>query len=157
VKPTVAISNHCKRLSFQEEKVRAFFGVLATIKDMPLQGDLSIAFLNDSAMTRLHERFLQNPTPTDVLTFQGDENEGFAGEICVSAERAWLESGARGIPFSDEMCLYLVHGWLHLTGYDDREEADRLDMRCAEKETLAAVGAEGALPVFRWDESLSGN
>ncbi len=144
----VAISNRCERLSFQEEKVRTFFDVVSTFHDVPLEGELSIAFLNDSEMSDLHERFLQDPTPTDVLTFPGDENERFAGEICVSAERAWTESVSRGISFSQEMCLYLVHGWLHLKGYDDHSESDRQAMRRAEKETLGEVEARRAIPIF---------
>ena len=101
-------------------------------------------------MVGLHERFLNDSSPTDVLTFPGEEKEGFAGEICVSVERAWIESRDRGITFSREVCLYLVHGWLHLAGYDDHAEADRLRMRQAEKEVLSFAEADGCLPVFSY-------
>ena len=74
--------------------------------------------------------------------------DDFAGEICVSAETAWRESRSRGIHFSRELCLYLAHGWLHLAGYDDLAEDDRLAMREAEQEVLAAAEEAGPLPEF---------
>ena len=148
LEPRVTISNRCERLCFKEVEVVAFFSSLATLGGEPVSGALSIAFLSDAEIARLHERYLNDPEPTDVLTFPGDPGEDFAGEICVSAERAWLESRDRGVSFSSEMCLYLVHGWLHLQGYDDRSEQERMLMRRAEEETLAEVEAQGAMPVF---------
>jgi len=135
-------------LRFHQQDVRAFFRALFATGRSSLQGELSIVFLNDSEIAELHGRFLKAPTPTDVITFPGDAKEDFAGEICVSAERAWSESRARGISFSREICLYLAHGWLHLAGHDDRSEPDRVAMRQAEKDVLAAAEEAGALPVF---------
>ena len=147
-KPRLAISNRCDRLSFRDHQVRLFFQVLFTARKCRLPGELSVVFLDDSEMSALHGRFLNEPVPTDVITFPGDAKEDFAGEICVSAETAWRESRERGIPFSREICLYLAHGWLHLTGYDDCEEVDRLAMRQAEREVLEAVEKSGPLPEF---------
>lgn len=145
--PRLAISNRCERLCFQQQEVAAFFLALTATGAGSLQGELSIVFLNDSEMAELHGRFLSDSTTTDVITFPGDVKEDFAGEICVSAERAWIESRAREIPFSREICLYLAHGWLHLAGQDDCTEEDRRAMRRAEKEVLAAAEP---LPVFSW-------
>ena len=148
--PRLSISNRCDRLSFRQQDVGAFFEALAATGRCSLDGELSIVFLNDLEMAALHERFLNDSSPTDVLTFPGDERDDFAGEICVSAERAWIESRDRGIAFSRGVCLYLVHGWLHLAGYDDHGEADRHLMREAEKEVLSWAEADGCLPVFSY-------
>ena len=51
-------------------------------------GDLSIAILSDAKVAEIHGDFLDDPTETDVITFPGDPDMEFAGEICVSADRA---------------------------------------------------------------------
>jgi len=110
-------------------------------------GELSVAFLTDPALAQLHADFLADPTPTDVITFEGDPAVGTAGEICVSVDAAIREIGARR-DFSSELTLYLVHGWLHLAGYDDLEPAKKRQMRRAEARALKLLGVAKALPAF---------
>ena len=59
-----------------------------------------------------------------------------AGEIIVSVDHARSRAEELGEPFSRELSLYLVHGWLHLAGFDDRNETDRSAMRIAEQQAL---------------------
>ena len=146
--PRLAISNRCERLRFRDREVTDFFHALTATGLCSLKGELSVVFLSDAEMAELHGRFLNDPSPTDVITFPSQAEDDFAGEICVSAETAWRESRRRGIPLSREMCLYLAHGWLHLAGYDDVAEDDRLAMREAEKEVLEAAEGAAALPEF---------
>lgn len=102
---------------------------------------LSIAFVTDRALARLHARFFGDPSPTDVITFDlSDEIEGPAGEVCVSAECARKRSRARGVEFERELLLYVVHGVLHLCGFDDRTAADRTRMRAAELVVMRTLG-----------------
>jgi probable rRNA maturation factor len=112
-------------------------------------GDLSLAFLTDTALAKLHADFLGDPTPTDVITFAGEPAAGTAGEICVSVDAAHRCSRKRGRRFSAELALYVVHGWLHLAGYDDLQSAKRRAMRAAERRALTILAAAGCLPVFR--------
>src|SRR5690348_9651743 len=51
-------------------------------------GELSLAFLTDPALARIHADFLSDPTPTDVITFEGNAALASAGEICVSVDTA---------------------------------------------------------------------
>ncbi|MDR2983044.1 MAG: rRNA maturation RNase YbeY [Puniceicoccales bacterium] len=104
-------------------------------------GELSIVFLGDAEMIQLHADFLDDPTPTDVITFPGDDEdngagESFAGEICVCIDQARREAPKHGSDMASEVLLYLVHGWLHLAGHDDLSEGPRAAMRLAERETL---------------------
>lgn len=115
-------------------------------------GELSLAFLTDAALARLHADFLHDPAPTDVITFAGDPVLGVAGEICVSADAALRQARRRNGPasgFSEELTLYLVHGWLHLAGYDDLVPAKKRLMRAAEARALKLLRAARALPRFR--------
>ncbi|MDR2676161.1 MAG: rRNA maturation RNase YbeY [Opitutaceae bacterium] len=112
-------------------------------------GELSIAFLTAPALAALHAGFLGDPAPTDVITFEGDPALGAAGEICVSADTAAAYAAAHGLDFSAELVLYLVHGWLHLAGYDDLRPQEKRLMRAAEKRALALLRAAGMKPGFR--------
>ena len=92
-----------------------------------------VALVDDRTMAELHERYLGKPGPTDVLSFPH-------GEIVVSADTARREAAARGIPPLHELVLYVVHGALHLAGYDDRKPKDASRMRAAERRILADLG-----------------
>lgn len=113
-------------------------------------GELSLVFFSDADLAQMHGEYCDDPSPTDVITFEGDAEMHFAGEIFVSAERALEEAPRHGHSFAEELTLYLVHGWLHLAGLDDIADADRKQMRIAECEVMAALRAAGKLPQFVW-------
>lgn len=114
----------------------------------PGKGELSIAFLTDPALARLHADFLDDPTTTDVITFEGQPTLGSAGEICVSADTARTFAAQHGKDFSTELTLYVVHGWLHLAGYDDLQPMKKRRMRAAEGRALQLLTTAEAIPVF---------
>ncbi len=99
-------------------------------------GELSLAFLTDKALAKLHADFLDDPTTTDVITFEGAPLLGTAGEICVSADTAAAFAAANKKNFGEELTLYVVHGWLHLAGYDDLQPAKKRRMRAAEARAM---------------------
>ena len=114
----------------------------------PPEGELSLAFLTDPALAALHANFLGDPTPTDVITFEAQPGMGAAGEICVSADTARAFAQAKKLDFSRELTLYIVHGWLHLAGYDDLQPAKKRQMRAAEVLAMKLLDAADAVPVF---------
>ena len=112
-------------------------------------GELSLAFLTASALARLHATFLGDASTTDVITFAGAPTEpGQAGEICVSADAARAFAKQHGRDFSEELTLYVVHGWLHLAGHDDLRPANKKRMRAAEARALALLRASRKIPRF---------
>jgi probable rRNA maturation factor len=113
-------------------------------------GELSLAFLTDSALARLHASFLGDPTPTDVITFAGTPALGQAGEICVSADTARIFAAGHRRDFSGELTLYVVHGWLHLAGHDDLQPAKKKRMRAAEARALALLRGRRMIPHFSY-------
>jgi len=109
---------------------------------------LSIVFMTDDALAQLHADFLDDPTPTDVITFEGSPELGTAGEICVSADRAAAFAAEHQRDFSEELTLYLVHGWLHLAGYDDLKPTLKRQMRAAETRAMRCLSEAEAIPHF---------
>jgi probable rRNA maturation factor len=110
------------------------------------ESELSIVFLDDLDLAALHGHFLNDPSPTDVITFPPAPGSGSAGEICVSVDAARRVAGARG--FAAELTLYLVHGWLHLAGHDDLRPDLNRRMRQAERGALALLRTARAMPRF---------
>lgn len=99
--------------------------------------------LGSRAMGRLHAEFLQDPSPTDVITFDGDPALGSAGEVCVCADVARDYVAEYGGDFAQELTLYIVHGYLHLAGFDDVRPALKRRMRAAERHALAILERAG--------------
>jgi probable rRNA maturation factor len=111
-------------------------------------GELSVTFLTDPALAKLHADYLDDPTTTDVITFEGDETLGHAGDICVSADTALAYSKKHDKVFAEELARYVIHGWLHLAGYDDLEPRKKRRMRAAEDRALKLLRIASLLPVF---------
>ena len=102
---------------------------------------LSVVFVDDAALADLHGRYLGDDSPTDVMSFDlGEQTPGPGGELYVSVERAQARAGERGVSVGRELALYVVHGTLHLCGYDDHEPDDRASMRAAEHTVMASLG-----------------
>jgi probable rRNA maturation factor len=144
---TLEVANQHPGLTYNEEALDAFLNALDALEAFTLpMGDLSIAFLEESTHTQLHADFMDDPTPTDVITFPGDPSMDFAGEICVSVDCANKVAAQHNHSFSQELSLYLIHGWLHLVGYDDIDPEDRKEMREAETAVMSAL--QEVLPNF---------
>lgn len=85
-------------------------------------------------MASLNRRFTHHSGSTDVLTFQH-------GEIFISVEMAWRNSRVFGNSLTAELRLCIVHGLLHLHGFDDQTEAEAREIEKAQKKVLRAVAA----------------
>lgn len=96
---------------------------------------IEVVLLDTLEHTALHERFLGDGTETDVIAFPYGEADCY-GEIFVNRDRAELEGTRRG-ETRRELLLYVLHGALHLLGFDDTTEDAREDMRQAESRILA--------------------
>jgi probable rRNA maturation factor len=99
------------------------------------EGEISIAVVDDATMHALNRRYLDHDYPTDVLSFLLEqEGERLEGEIIVSADYASREAPKYGWTLREELALYVVHGALHLVGYDDTTPEAKAIMQ--EQETV---------------------
>ncbi|MBI3606444.1 MAG: rRNA maturation RNase YbeY [Nitrospirae bacterium] len=105
-----------------------------------VKGDLSLAFVNDGDMRVLNATYRSIDRPTDVLAFAMSEgpftdiNPGILGDVVISTETALRQARRAGRDPDDEIDALLVHGVLHLIGYDhERSRSDARVMRAQER------------------------
>jgi probable rRNA maturation factor len=103
---------------------------------------ISVAIVDNAAIHEVNRRHLAHDWPTDVVTFPlSDPDEPvLAGELVVSAEMAQRTAAEINVEPWAELALYLVHGLLHLCGYDDQTESERRVIRKKEEAALSALG-----------------
>ncbi len=106
------------------------------------RGRVSLALVDNQTISKLNRKYLGRQGPTDVLAFQLDEKEEAQGpppvwgEIVVSTEEAKREARERGLPVETELLLYVIHGGLHLLGFDDSTKVRRQKMETAQQHYL---------------------
>lgn len=113
-------------------------------------GPLALAFVDEATCRTLHESFFRDPSLTDVMTFPGDPSDGHAGDLAICPASAATAATEYGQTFAAELTLYLIHGWLHLAGLDDRTIATAAAMRVAERTLMERVEAAGLVLAARW-------
>jgi probable rRNA maturation factor len=132
----VFVRNRQRRLKVDRTRLqqiaRETLGRLGASEDTTI----GIVLVNDAQIAQYNERFHHTSGPTDVLTFSFDEMAG--GELVISTDRAIEHARRYRTTPAGELALYVVHGILHLHGYDDRTPAQRRRMRAAERRLLAA-------------------
>lgn len=106
------------------------------------RASISIALVDDATIRVLNRRHLDHDWPTDVITFRLSEPDDpeLSGELVVSAEMAAATAQEVGADPRAELALYIVHGLLHLCGYDDQDDRDADAIHRREAEILAAEG-----------------
>ena len=105
-------------------------------QDVDLNADsISYIFVDDDYLAQMHSRYLDDPHKTDVITFNLGDNSA-EGEIYISYERALQQSKQFNVSFEEEIIRLLIHGLLHLAGYDDLEKDDRDKMKEVENSLL---------------------
>lgn len=135
-RPKIIIKNNQKKIRLNNKEIAAWAGKLLRIKGVT-EGELSILFTGTKRIQTLNRIFRRVNKPTDVLAFNMREGENTAGgpaflaDIVICAEIARRYAKIYKKSTAEEICLYLVHGILHLLGYDDSTSEDR---RIMEKE-----------------------
>ena len=149
------ISNNCGSLTILQEdllktivKASVTYCGLSTVARNPA---LEIHFIDSEEISRINRDFLNHEGPTDVISFSYEddclltEDEYTIGEIFVCPDVAAKSARELGCTESEELVYYIVHGILHLTGYDDHTESDIKEMRLAEKNVMGKLKEDHCL------------
>ena len=112
--------------------------------------ELSISLVSDKKITELNRNYLQRNRPTDVLAFPmnegefGEINPNLLGDVVVSVETALAQADKQDHSLDEELCLLVIHGILHLVGFD--HEGPGLEgrkMRNKEQELVSLMREKG--------------
>lgn len=96
-----------------------------------LRGEVSVLLTGDRALRRLNRQFRHKDKPTDVLSFPAPEtaHSGMAGDLAISVETAARQAQELGLPLAEELQILLLHGLLHLAGYDHEQDSGQMARR----------------------------
>jgi len=122
---SITVRNAQRRMRINREALEEFCGrALAVVRRLPRKkggvlhtlNEVTVVLVSDRRMAAIHQQFLKIAGPTDVITFHD-------GDIFVSVETAKRNARRFGTSLRDEIRLYVVHGFLHLQGFDDTTPA----------------------------------
>lgn len=108
--------------------------------------EVSVLWTDDDHIAALNSQFRQKPGPTNILSFPsgeglcGQTDELFLGDLVLGYETVKTEAAEAGKPMSHHVAHLLVHGLLHLAGYDHVDEEEAVEMEALETSLLAQVG-----------------
>lgn len=100
-------------------------------------GDISIIFCSDNYILDVNQRFLGHDYFTDIITFDYCEGDRISGDLFISVDSVKENSVEYNTEFNDELNRVIVHGILHLIGYDDHNDEDIAQMRAKENYYLS--------------------
>ena len=121
----------------QQESVRSWLLFFLKEKQCPLDS-ITYIFLSDDSLLKINQEHLQHDYYTDIITFPyHNPGEPVFSDIYISLDRVKENAQLRGLDLYEELHRVMVHGILHLLGYDDHTEEDVLAMRSAEDRALS--------------------
>lgn len=100
-------------------------------------GDISIIFCSDNYILDINQRYLSHDYFTDIITFDYRDGDRLSGDLFISVDSVKENSVEYGTEFNDELNRVIVHGLLHIIGYDDHTEEQTREMRSKENYYLS--------------------
>ena len=137
--PKVEIAKSTRAMRVPRKKLKALAAFVAEREGVTL-GELDLAVVGRREMASLNRRYLGQARPTDVLSFDLSDarSHGLCAQIVVCADVAVAQARARGTGAQRELMLYVVHGLLHLMGYNDTSARGAARMAARQEQLLEA-------------------
>lgn len=144
-----------------EDRLAAAIRWLLAREGTPSESGLSVVLTGDEAVRSLNREYRGIDRPTDVLSFPAEaegspDDASYLGDLVIAVPYLAQQAGAEGHAFADELLLAVIHGTLHLLGYDHDTPENQEIMWTIQAEALAAASVPIAVPRFSFDESSDG-
>lgn len=145
----VNVTNSQNLVTLNFSEIEALVACILSYKGVRCD-ELSIHCVSSEDISKLHEEYFNDPSPTDCITFPIDDKEEetfykVLGDIFICPEVALNYAQAHLVSFEEELTLYIVHGLLHLLGYDDIEEEERALMKQEEASCMNLLKEKGLI------------
>jgi probable rRNA maturation factor len=139
---SIIITNRQSLLRVDKRLMKKVIGRI--LEDAEIEtAEIGVAVVDDAAIARIHAEYLDDDSPTDAISFVLESSPGrLEGEIVVSAETAVARAPDYDLPPEKELLLYVVHGILHLVGFDDTTPKARAKMRKMERRYMDSIEGE---------------
>ncbi len=118
--------------TFKDRRVTSRWLKLVAESEVRRLGDISIIFCSDNYILDINQRYLSHDYFTDIITFDYCEGDKLSGDLFISVDSVYYNCLDYETEFWDELNRVIVHGLLHLIGYDDHTEEDIKVMRAKE-------------------------
>ena len=133
----VSYFNEDIKFDFKEKRLTNRWLKLVAESEIRRLGDISIIFCSDNYILDVNIKYLQHDYFTDIITFDYCEGDTVSGDLFISIDSVRENAAFYGTEFKDELNRVIVHGVLHLIGYDDHSEEDIKEMRAKENYYLS--------------------
>jgi rRNA maturation RNase YbeY len=107
------------------------------INELKERGNLNFIFCSDDYLLKINQDYLQHDTYTDIVTFNYVKKNLISGDLFISIDRIKENAKHANIDFNIELHRVIIHGVLHLIGYDDKKPSDSQEIRAKEDFYLA--------------------
>jgi len=134
----VAVSFHSEGIKFQiDQRKKHKDWISQYIRyHQKVPGSLNFIFISNEHLRRINREYLQHNHFTDVISFDYSEKRVISGDIFISVDQVRENAKSYGVELDEELRRVMIHGTLHLMGFEDREQKEREEMRKLEDEAL---------------------
>ena len=125
------------KFNYKERRRTSKWLKLVAESEIRRLGDVSVIFCSDPYILDVNLKYLQHDYYTDIITFDYCEGDTLSGDLFISIDSVRENAAFYKTEFEEELNRVIVHGVLHLIGYDDHAEADKKEMRSKENYYLS--------------------
>ena len=125
------------KFNYKERRRTSKWLKLVAESEIRRLGDVSVIFCSDPYILEVNLKYLQHDYFTDIITFDYCEGDTLSGDLFISIDSVRENAAFYKTEFEEELNRVIVHGVLHLIGYDDHTEADKKEMRSKENYYLS--------------------
>jgi len=132
----IFVINRQRLLKLDSNKIKSLARYILKSEKISNDVGINLMFVRNNVIRKYNKEFLNKDNPTDVISFEGDINNGSAGDIIISVDKADEYSAQNNIDVDEEIARYIIHGILHCLGYKDIIDKDRRAMFKRQEELL---------------------